>query len=191
MHQPKKLQFKQVRMLVAIDLHIISHGYIILCQFHFMPTSSDLSFLMNSTIMAMSTRTIGTQTDCSSFAMRTQETWTVDAEWELNSTLISINCDHDYLGNIDLDSVDSTTSDNIMDTSFFIPTSGTEESTDDESHRPESDTPSTEKKYLVFESCLERLFHFCPICHQHVTETVMETTRGSEGSRVQDCHGSD
>ena len=34
---------------------------------------------------------------------------------------------------VDLDSVDSTTFDNIMDTLFFVATSGTEESTDDES----------------------------------------------------------
>ena len=77
---------------------------------------------------------------------------------------------------VDLDSVDSTTFDNVMDTSFFIATSGTDKSTDDESHRPGSNTPSTEKKYLVFQSCLESLFHCCPVCHQHVTKTVMETT---------------
>ena len=50
------------------------------------------------------------------------------------------------------------------------------ESTDEESHRPSSDTPSTEKNYFVFQSCLERLLHYCPVCHQHVTETVLETT---------------
>ena len=43
-------------------------------------------------------------------------------------------------------------------------------------YRPGSDTPSTEKKYLVFQSCLESLLRCCPVCHQHVTKTVMETT---------------
>ena len=116
-----------------------------------MPTSSDLSLLTNSTIMAKSTHTQLAPRQCSSFVMRTHETWTVDAEQELNSTLFSINCDHDYLGNVDFDYVDSTTSDNVMDTSFFIATSGTEECTNDKkSHRPGRVTHLQQRRSTLF-----------------------------------------
>lgn len=121
----------------------------------------------------MSTRTVATQTS-SPLSLRSQSTWTVDAQQEIHSVHQAIEFEHDYVGNMDLDSC--TSDQDVMDTSFVVATndSDTEESVD--SDIPSCQSPSSEKKYLVFESCLRRLFQTCPICLQHIGETNLETS---------------
>ena len=127
-----------------------------------------------SAILSMSTRTVATQTT-SPQSLRSQSTWTVDAQQEIHSVHQAIEFEHGYIGNRDLDSVGSCTSDqDVMDTSFVAATtsSDTEELVD--SNVPSCQSPS-ETKYLVFESCLIRFFQTCPICFQHIIETNLET----------------
>ena len=148
---------------------------------HFCFLSTDLSLMDTSVIMDMSKHTVATQTTVSTPCLQSQSTWTVDAQQEIHSVQHYIKCEHSYGANIDrdLDDCHASDQDNVMDTSFIVGTTDSETEGSMDSEVPSCESPSSEKKYLVFESCLRRLFQTGPVCLQHIIETNMETSWSS------------
>jgi hypothetical protein len=75
--------------------------------------------------------------------------------------------------------MDASDQDNVLDTSFIVGTTDSEIEGLVDSEVPSCESPSSEKKYLVFESCLRRLFQTCPIYLQHIIKTNMEMSGSS------------
>lgn len=143
---------------------------------------TDLSLIKLST--SSKTANVATQTDlCTTcFTTKEQGTWTQDANKEREDVFRSITMDHSYSRDV-LHELESESEDMEEDThnlSFFTVDTDDTMDVSDDINDDISCHPTTDRKFIVFESCLNSLFHTCPLCLKPVFDSeVIKTVRGT------------
>lgn len=134
------------------------------------------------TSMTISLRSICTQTDESYLLTghKDESTWTQDADLEQQHTIKGTILDYPHASDpIEmLDDQSEFTEDNIHDLSFYSQAESMDTDITDITDKDAEQNNPCERKFIVFESCLNFLLQICPECG-HPVEELTKTVKGS------------
>lgn len=161
--------------LMTDDTHILP-------DFVLIDLTSVTCHLKPVTSMTISLRSICTQTDESYLLTghKDESTWTQDADVEQQHTIKGTILDYPHASDpIEmLDNQSEFTEDNIHDLSFYSQAESMDTDITDITDKDAEQNNPCERKFIVFESCLNFLLQICPECG-HPVEELTKTVKGS------------